>query len=65
MNTKAIALVDTEIALKSAQRMTRLVKKQYLSMEQRLQAVIYAGHGMAKGVNYTDGVEVLIYPKMY
>jgi hypothetical protein len=64
MNTKAIALVDTEIALKSAQRMTRLVKKQDLSTTPA-RAVLYAGHGMAKGVNYTDGVEVLIYPKMY
>jgi len=67
VNTRAIALVNTEIVLQSPlyteDDKTSSQKAIFVNGTTPARAVIFSGHGMAKGVNYTDIGRALIIPR--
>ena len=66
-NTQAIALVNTEIVLQSPlyteDDKTSSQKAIFINGTTPAKTVIFSGHGMAKGVNYTDIGRALIIPR--
>jgi hypothetical protein len=65
-NTRAIALVNTDIVLSplyTEDDKTTSQKAIFVNGTTPARAVIFSGHGMAKGVNYTDIGRALIIPR--
>jgi hypothetical protein len=66
-NTRAIALVNTELVLQSPlyteDDKTSSQKAIFVNGTTPARAVIFSGHGMAKGVNYRDIGRAMIIPR--